>query len=297
LATLSPPTLDPVALARWQRRAPAAAPWLHEEVGRRMLERLQWIRATPQRWTHWEPLRGGQQAHAALVQMCGPQVAVVERDAARLAQARRLWQPAWWQPGRWRGHAQFGEPTPLSQDLVWANMALHHEAAPAELLARWHRLLKVDGFVMFSCLGPDTAIELRQLYHALGWPPAGHEFTDMHDWGDMLVHGGFAEPVMDMERLTLTFDSAERLLQEVAGLGRNFHPQRFAALRGRAWRQRLLQAMEAGVPRQADGRLQLSFELIYGHAIKPAPRIKLDAVSSVPVEDMRRMLHARKPTR
>ncbi len=258
-----------------------------------MRERLQWIRATPQRWTDWEPVRGGQQAHAELAQSCGPQVSVVEREPAHLAQARRLWQPAWWQPGRWTGpRTEFGEPPPGSQDMVWANMALHLEAVPAELIARWHRLLKVDGFVMFSCLGPDTAIELRQLYRELGWPPAGQEFTDMHDWGDMLVHSGFAEPVMDMERLTLTFDSAERLLEELAGLGRNFHPQRFAALRGRAWRRRLREAIESRLPRQADGRLPLSFELIYGHAIKPLPRVKVDAVSSVSVEDMRRMLRA-----
>jgi malonyl-CoA O-methyltransferase len=58
---------------------------------------------------------------------------------------------------------------------------------------------------MFSCLGPDTLRELRALYAALGWPPPAHEFTDMHDWGDMLVASGFAEPVMDMERITLSF--------------------------------------------------------------------------------------------
>ncbi len=291
MADSAPPTLDPVAIARWQRVAPPQSPWLHEEVARRMHERLQWIKLRPRRWTHWEPVRGGMQVHEALLRDCGPQCSVVEREPSRLDAARQRWQPAWWQPGRWTGAGlRFDEPEAGSQDMLWANMSLHLEADPQALVAHWHRLLATDGFLMFSCLGPDTAREMRQLYSELGWPPAGHELTDMHDWGDMLVHAGFAEPVMDMERLTLTFETPERLLAELAGLGRNFHPHRQPGLRGRRWRQRLLSLMDERLPRQPDGRLSLSFELIYGHAIKPAPRLKLEAVSSVSMDDMRRML-------
>lgn len=256
-----------------------------------MRERLDWIKLKPRRWTDWAPLRGGIEAHEALLAAYGPDACVVEQDERLLELARRRWQPAWWNPRRWAGTGpSFGAPAPGSQDMLWANMALHLTADPQALMAHWHGLLKVDGFLMFSCLGPDTAIELRQLYQDLGWPPAGHDLTDMHDWGDMLVHTGFAEPVMDMERLTLTFETPERLLEELAGLGRNFHPLRFPALRGRHWRQGLLGAIDERLPRAPDGRLRLSFELIYGHALKAAPRLKVEAVSSVSVEDMRRML-------
>ena len=153
-----------------------------------------------------------------------------------------------------------------------------------------YRLLAVDGFVMFSCLGPDTARELRGIYQALGWPAAGHQLTDMHDWGDMLVQTGFAEPVMDMERITLTYDSPARLLQELRELGRNFHPERFGALRGRRWRTQLEQVLSERLPRGPDGRLQLTFELIYGHALKARPKVKVSALSAVSVQDMRSML-------
>jgi malonyl-CoA O-methyltransferase len=157
-------------------------------------------------------------------------------------------------------------------------------------LAQWHRLLAVDGFVMFSCLGPDTAREVRELYEALGWPPAGHQLTDMHDWGDMLVQTGFAEPVMDMERITLTYETPARLLQELRELGRNFHPARFGALRGRQWQARLEQLLNERLPRGPDGRLQLTLELIYGHAFKARPKVKVSALSAVSVQDMRSML-------
>jgi malonyl-CoA O-methyltransferase len=175
--------------------------------------------------------------------------------------------------------------------LPWQALALHEAADPQVLLAQWHKALKVGGFLMFSCLGPDTTRELREVYEALGWPPAGHQLTDMHDWGDMLVQTGFAEPVMDMERITLTYETPERLLQELRELGRNFHPARFPALRGRAWKARLLQALEQHLPRQADGRLALTFEIIYGHAMKAQPKIKVSAMSAVSVQDMQAMLH------
>ena len=156
------------------------------------------------------------------------------------------------------------------------------------------RLLAVDGFVMFSCLGPDTAREVRDLYEALGWPPAGHQLTDMHDWGDMLVQTGFAEPVMDMERITLTFETPARLLQELRELGRNFHPERFGALRGRHWKAKLEQLISERFPRGADGRLSLTFEVIYGHALKAQPKIKVSALSAVSIEEMRSMLQGQR---
>ncbi len=109
-------------------------------------------------------------------------------------------------------------------------------------------------------------------------------------WGDMLVQAGFAEPVMDMERITLTYETPARLLQELAELGRNFHPGRFAALRGRRWKARLEGLIGERLVRGPDGRLSLTFEIIYGHALKPQPRIKLSESSAISMDDMRSML-------
>jgi malonyl-CoA O-methyltransferase len=170
-------------------------------------------------------------------------------------------------------------------------MALHMAPDPQALIARWHRLVATDGFLMFSCFGPDTLRELRALHQARGWPPASHEFTDMHDWGDMLVGAGFAEPVMDMERIVLNWPSADAALAELRTLGRNLNPGRFAGLRGKAWRRSLGLAMAQDAPAAEDAsRIALTFEIIYGHAFKPAPRIGVSAESAVSLRDMRAML-------
>jgi len=288
-----PPTIDPVAAARWHAAAPAASPWLHEEVARRMEDRLQWIRQAPASWCHWDPVRGGLQAHG-LVSARYPQVRcqVYETSAHCEPVAWQALAKPWWNPARWgAGALQMGPPADASVHMLWSNMALHMAADPQDLIGRWHRALAVDGYLMFSCLGPDTLRELHGVYAAMGWPPAGHAFTDMHDWGDMLVHAGFAEPVMDMERITLTFATPERLVQELRELGVNLHPDRFPSLRGRRWRDKLYQVLSERLADPArEGQLALTFEIIYGHAFKPAPRVRVSSSSAVSLQDMRAML-------
>ena len=199
-----PPSLDPVAARRWAAYpvAATASPWLHEEVAARMQERLDFIKLQPRQWAHWEPLRGGLQAHKALQQRYSQaDVWLTSAKAADAEAAQEALKAAWWQPARWTGpRVQTGVPPEGSVQMVWANMQLHASPAPQDLLKSWHQALAVDGFLMFSCFGPDTLRELRALYARQGWPAPAHEFTDMHDWGDMLVQAGFAEPVMDMER-------------------------------------------------------------------------------------------------
>lgn len=291
MPTERPPTIDPTAAARWHVSAPALSPWLHEEVARRMEDRLQWIRQAPAAWCHWEAVRGGLEGHA-LVSARYPKARcfVVETTRkAREVASQSLSKP-WW--SRWTGEqVRLEMPDEGAVQMLWANMALHMVSDPQALMAQWHRALAVDGYLMFSCLGPDTAKELRTVYADMGWPPAGHAFTDMHDWGDMLVQAGFAEPVMDMERITLTFATPQRLLEELRELGCNLHPGRFAALRGRAWREQLYKALEQRlIDRSGSGQLSLTFEIIYGHAFKPAPRVRVSSSSAVSLNDMRAML-------
>ena len=179
--------------------------------------------------------------------------------------------------------------------LIWANMMLHAVVDPPRLFERWHGLLRVDGFVMFSSLGPGTLAELRALYARLGWPAPTPGFVDMHDFGDMLVQAGFADPVMDQETLTLLYDSPEALLAELRSLGGNAAPDRFAGLRTPRWHARLLRELDA--IRNPDGKLALSFEVAYGHAFKVAPRLRPGEATTIPLDDMKAMVRSRRDSR
>jgi malonyl-CoA O-methyltransferase len=146
---------------------------------------------------------------------------------------------------------------------------------------------------MFSCLGPNTLRELRALYAAQGWPPPAQEFADMRDWGSRLLTAGFADPVMDTERITLTFETPARLLAELRELGRNLHPARHAALRTPRWRERLERALNQHLRPAGGGPLQLTFEILYGHALKAAPRRAVAGNTAIPLHEVRAQLRQR----
>lgn len=238
-----------------------------------MADRLDWIRLPVEKWVDWEPLRGSAGARALVAQRY-PKAACFEV----VANADEATQQSghWWQRlGLAKGARVQAGPVPPeeSAQLVWSNMQLHQSAEPVQLIADWLKPLTINGFLMFSCLGPDTLRELRALYAELGWAPPAQEFVDMHDWGDLLITSGFADPVMFMEHITLTFPTAERALHELRGLGRNNNPQRFAGLRTPRWRKTLEAAMEAHLRPAAGEALSLTFEVVYGHAVRPKPRL------------------------
>lgn len=284
--------MDPVAVRRWLSYPQQASPWLHDEVGRRMAQRLAWINTPVASWLNWEPVQGGEKTHA-LVQQQYPNAAFfyhsTQGDKAEKAIKKVLFQQAFfWQ--KWRGlEALECSLESTSVDLLWANMALHHHDQPLPVLQQWLRSLNPKGFLMFSCLGPDSLKELSAVYAHLGWGPAAHDYTDMHDWGDLLVQSGFAEPVMDMERITLTYQSVQRLLVDLRQMGRNLHPKRKAKIKGRVGYQEWCKALEQHWPRTSDGQMGLTFEIIYGHAHKPVQR-KDRGDQQIMLSDMRRML-------
>ena len=287
--------LDPVAVRAALRRLARApeAPWLHGEIARRMGEKLEVILLQPERVIDWWSALG---AGAALLEAAYPQARHlrVEPAACWAARSRAHAQRPWWTAARWTGGeidvATEADDIAAGAGLVWANMMLHAVVDPVALIERWHGLLRVDGFVMFSCLGPGTLRELRSLYARLGWPAPTPGFVDMHDLGDMLVQAGFADPVMDQETLTLRWPDANALLAELRALGGNTAPDRAAGLRTPRWRERLVRQLQAlAAP---DGSIGLSFEVAYGHAFKAAPKLRAGEATTVAIDDMRAMLRS-----
>ena len=101
-----------------------------------------------------------------------------------------------------------------------------------------------------------------------------------------LVEKGFGDPVMDQETLTLTYQSAERLLQDVRALGGNPCIERRASLVSRSWRAKLLAALEE--QRKPDGLIHLSIEVAYGHAWRLGHRQQGHGETYVSVSSIKR---------
>jgi malonyl-CoA O-methyltransferase len=260
----------------------APADFLRREIAARMHERLSLVKIVPQRVLD-AGCGGG--ADLATLQKSYPAAQILGLDAssAMLAAAntpvpamRSLNQmlsrlmPA--KAGVDLVCGDFGSLPfgPNSIDLVWSNLALHWHPQPDRVFAEWRRVLRVDGLLMFSNFGPDTFKELRAAFAAMDETPHTLPFVDMHDFGDQLVEAGFSTPVMDAERITVTYGTVAALLADVRAIGGNPLATRRRGLVGRAAWQRMVDALEAG--RGTDGKIALTFEVIYGHAFRPVPK-------------------------
>ncbi len=146
-----------------------------------------------------------------------------------------------------------------SFDLIFSNLALAWTNDIHVMLQEFYRLLTPNGLLLFTSAGPDTLKELRALSDV-------HDFIDMHDIGDALVLAKFLDPVMDMEYLTLRYDSVKSLAAELNATGvTNARSDRARGLGGRKRRQALLE----DYPAESDGKVTATLELVYGHAWMP----------------------------
>ncbi|HKC42505.1 MAG TPA: methyltransferase domain-containing protein [Burkholderiales bacterium] len=287
--------LDRPAARGWFERAPAGldADPLAREVERRMAARLEFVRLDPRRIVD---VGCGTADGRAALRARYPKADIVLTDAAS-ATLRRTHRT---QPlvarvrsavGAAREHLLCADMTALpirtaSCELVWSNLVLAWSADPAATLAEWHRVLAVGGLLMFSSYGPDTLKELRAAFAAVDLAPHIHPFVDMHDLGDALVASGFAEPVMDMDMLTVTHERVDGLVRDLRASGqRNAHAARRRGLTGpRTW-QRMAAAYTALA---SGGRLPATFEIVYGHAWKPVPRTTADGRAIIRLDVPRR---------
>ena len=305
-ALTRPERLDLRAMDRaWRRLATAPdAPWLHAEVGRRMSERLGIVRQMPTQVLDWwgelgasAPLLARAYPAARIVRVsrpCAPSGLADAETAPRVAPAWRRWLARTGAPAR-PGPVEQAAVAAGQAGLVWCNMGLHWATAVPALMRAWQQALAVDGFLMFSTLGPGTLQALGAMYARQGWGTAYPPWIDMHDLGDMLVEAGFADPVMDQETLALTWSTPQAALADLRALGSNFDVARHAGLRTPAWLARVHETLRAGT--DAQGRVQLDVEVVYGHAFKPQPRARLAPETAVGLDDMRSMLHAGRPGR
>jgi len=291
--------IDPVAANAWlehksQLHFKTSHP-LRDEVSSRLMEHLHGMVLEPQDILSWRPLSAGQLALTQLRDRFPKAKLHFWQESARSKALlmSALSKKGWGQmlKNAWPLGASSGlNPIDLSSDqqvdLVYACLSLHNEPDPMAAIHAWAKCLRPHGVAIFSCWGPDTLKELRALYAKMGWTEPMHPLVDMHNWGDLLVQNGLSDPVMDMEYLTLTYDRVEVLMSDLRFLGRNLNPTRPQTLRTRAFRKAFFEALEDERIRLG-GRLTLTFEIVYGHAFKGMPKLKMQGETQVSLQDMK----------
>lgn len=244
-----------------------AAAALQQEVGNRLLERLDLIKLQPS-WIVDIGAGTGYCTHALSKRYGDAHVIALDLAPTMLQQARRR-QHGW---RSWFSKQRFvcgdAEHLPLadnSVDMVFSNLTVQWCPDLIRATAEFQRILKPNGVLLFSTFGPDTLKEIRQSWAAVDDTLHVNTFTDMHDVGDALMQAKFSDPVVDVEHLTLTYRDAKQPLRELKTIGANRLARGYrTSLTGKSRLQRYLDAYER--LRRPDGTLPVSYEVIYGLA-------------------------------
>ena len=301
----APAPIDSALLRkRFERAAStyADAAVVQREVGNRLLERFDIMRIAP---SVVLDVGCGPGTHTTGLATRFPDATVIaiDQSSAMVARAAPVAPKQGWLARLTSGNGKAGKgetrglvadmnalPLPRDNaDALWSNFALQWANDLPALFAEWGRVLKVGGVMMFTAPGPDTLIELRR---AISRDESVadkhvHRFTDLHDIGDMLVHAGFADPVMDMEVITLEYATTDALWRDLKAQGaRNAMQTRSRGL----MTPRKLRAIEAALDagRRDGGPIRMSVEVIYGHAWKVAPKKTAEGHGIVRLESIGR---------
>jgi malonyl-CoA O-methyltransferase len=241
---------------------------LQREIADRLLERLDYCRLDPSRVLDLGT-GTGYAADALLRRYRGARVVAMDLAPSMLLRARRR--------GGWLHRPQVccgdAECLPLADacvDLICSSTTLQWCNDLGRTFAECLRVLRPGGLLMFTTFGPDTLKELRSAWSAVDGFSHVSPFADMHDVGDALVRARFADPVVDAERLVLTYNRVDNLMQDLRGIGsRNATAERPRGLTGP---RRLAALARAYETHRREGRLPASYEVVYGHAWAPQQR-------------------------
>ena len=273
---------------------------LQREIANRLFERLDYIKLAPQRTLD---LGSGTGYATRKLRERFPASALISLDIApsmlRVAEQQLPRKPIL---ARLFGSSSTdhflcadAEALPLANasiDFILSNLAIQW-CDPEHVAKEAARVLTPTGLFMFTTFGPDTLKELRAAFRSVDDAQHVNNFVDMHDIGDILVHAGFADPVMDQETITLTYQDLNAILRDLKGIGAStVLPGRARGLTGKSRFATLRTAYEQF---RQDDRLPATFEVVYGHAWKPATRARksTDGTQTIGLEDVKAMLRKR----
>jgi malonyl-CoA O-methyltransferase len=268
-----------------------AAAVLQARVRTELLERLDVVRLEPQVVLDL----GAGTGHGALAlkrRYRNSRVVALDLAEGMLREARRR-QTMLRRFGRVCGDATALPLRDASVDLVFSNLMLQWCPDPAAAFRECRRVLRPGGLLTFTTFGPDTLVELRRAWAAADGHTHVNRFIDMHDLGDALVRAGLAEPVLDVDRYTLTYGEVGELMRDLKAIGaRNANAGRPRGLTGRSALARMSGAYESF---RREGRLPATYEVVYGQAWRVADPPRRGTAGGEVVVPLSRIGHRKSP--
>ncbi len=253
---------------------------VQQEIGERLFERLQFIRLNPETILD---LGAGTGFLLPKLRAAFPQSAITAIDVSK----ESLKQAAKNHPTidcdfvqADANHLPFPDN---SFDLVISNVMLPWSHDMMATFASALRVLKKNGLLIFTTVVLDTLKELRRAFATVDAQDHVNAFYDMHEIGDAMVQVGLADPVVDMEYLTVTYKNLSRLFEDLKKTGSHVFPIRpSSGFYPRQKWQAMCEAYEQF--KTPEGVYPATVEIIYGHAFKPQRAVqRADASGAIAI--------------
>ncbi len=176
-----------------------------------------------------------------------------------------------------------------SMDCIFANAFLPLIYDYENFWQECLRVLKPNGVLLFSTVGPGSLSELRASLKAFTHENSMNIYVDLHDLGDGLMHAGFQDPAVESEIVELHYASFKKLLHELKNLGSiklwSDYPHLYYGKE--FWPQ--LENFYRENFSSATKKLVLSFEIYYGIAFaKDQRQFKEKEEVSIPISAIKR---------
>ncbi len=234
--------------------------FVQQEIGRRLLSRLTYMRLKPQ---YILDIGAGTGTLTQALKAQFPSSTVVGLDLA-FGMARTLQQKNISSVCADMHRLPFACST---FDLIVSNCTLQWSTDPKQFFSACQHALKPNGILLLTTFGPDTLKELRMAFQQASNKPHVHDFMDMHDLGDCCLKLGFLDPVLDREDITVFYQKLTTLLRDLKKLGAsNQHPERARGLMGKQTWQRMLDSYSTLC--QTSDKFPVTYEVLYCHALK-----------------------------
>jgi malonyl-CoA O-methyltransferase len=263
---LNPPRLDKKAVKKSFNRSARSydqSAVLQAEVLSRLLERLHYIKLEPKLIVDIG-CGTGHAIRALRKQYKKSNILALDMADEMLLCAKKQYGLL---DRKWMVNADM-EQLPLQAgcvDLLFSNLALQWSNDLAQTLAEFKRVGNQGGLLMFTTFGVNTLKELRESFYQIDPSPRVHQFMDMHEIGDLIMTAGFLQPVMDMEEITMEYETFNNLMSDLKSIGAtNAEKTRSRGLMTASKLNRLRKAYEQVAFKH--GRYQATYEVIYGHA-------------------------------
>jgi malonyl-CoA O-methyltransferase len=158
-----------------------------------------------------------------------------------------------------------------SIDVIFSNLLLPWADDPALIFSEIARVLRKGGVFAFATLGPDSLREVGRAWASVDDNAHVNRFLDMHDLGDGLVNAGLRDPVLDVDRLSVSYKNSARLFADLTAVGaRNTLNRRAHSLTGKQRYGAMVAALEDTA---IEGNLTLDLELVFGHCWGAGPKM------------------------